>query len=333
MNKVEFEIYQGIIIPFAIEPVECGELMANLVLELSLLEIDFPIDTHVIKVKIEQQNELDESKHLLWSLYKKYGVEEIILKISAIIHFDDQHFPEIELRGGNSNDFYIKHILSAVFEKRYYDFLISLDIARVGAFRHGIGLMFINQIFVKELTHLSLHSNEILANSLEKKWPLFESLNVLETWNWYLSKATPAGIDELSANCLSRAINALSHLYNPNASEIESLFWAMVGIEALYVKGKEGIGEQVKKKAQVFLGEITAFKNRLTKMYEYRSGFVHGSRDFPNFFHVHDGLESYEGYVKDYSDALNIAQALLLATIQKMAKLNLGELNFKYILE
>lgn len=68
-------------------------------------------------------------------------------------------------------------------------------------------------------------------------------------------------------------------------------------------------------------------------MYDYRSSFVHGGRDFPNYFHIHDGLESYNKYINEYSDALIISQALLVATIQKMAKLDLCELNFKYILE
>jgi hypothetical protein len=333
MNKAEFEIYQGIIIPLRVEPVECIKLMENLISELSILEIDFPVDTQIVKLKIEELTELDQSKKTLWDIYKRYRRDETILKFSATINFDDKYYEEIESSDISSNDFYLKYVLSDSFEKRYYDFLISLDIARMGAFHHGIGLMFINKIFIKKLTDLRFPSTEVLADALEKKWPVFESLDILKTWNWYLTKVSPAGIDELSTNHLSRAINAFSHLYSSDASEIENLFWSMVGIEALYVRGKEGIGEQVKRKAQVFLGEIKEFKNRLTKMYDYRSGFVHGDKDFPSFFHIHDGLKSYDKYINEYSDALSISQALLIATIQKMAKLELCELNFKYVLE
>lgn len=117
-----------------------------------------------------------------------------------------------------------------------------------------------------------------------------------------------------------------------NSTDIEHLFWAMVGIESLYVNGKENITDQVKKKIPIFLGEIKEHKNRLAKMYNYRSGFFHGGQNFPNYFHIHDGLDSHEKFMEDYADALDIAKTVLIATLQKMAKSDLDSLRFEYVL-
>ena len=89
MNKAEFEIYQGIIIPLNVEPVECIELMKNLISELCILEIDFPVDEQTVKLKVEQIPDLEKNKKILWDQHKEYFRSEIILKFSATINFVD----------------------------------------------------------------------------------------------------------------------------------------------------------------------------------------------------------------------------------------------------
>ena len=106
----------------------------------------------------------------------------------------------------------------------------------------------------------------------------------------------------------------------------------MVGIEALYTKGKEGISKQIKEKGQIYLGEITEFKKRLSKMYEFRSAFIHGSKNFPSYFHIHDAIETYEKFNDEFFEILLTAESMLIATIQKMAQENRGDLEFKYVL-
>ncbi len=130
---------------------------------------------------------------------------------------------------------------------------------------------------------------------------------------------------------MSRAFNAFSYLYE--AGDITKLFWTMVGLEAIYVKGKEGISEQIKNKGQLFLGEIEEFKNQLSKMYGFRSSFVHGDKNFPSYFHVADGLDSYEKFSKELHETLLVAESMLIATLQKMAKEEISELKFRYIIE
>ncbi len=114
--------------------------------------------------------------------------------------------------------------------------MMALDIARAGTMQHGQALLFANNSFVKQLTNLEFHSAQILQYALETKWPVFESLDISRTWDWYLARAFPTKLDELSSDNLSRAINAFSYLYSANASDIELFFWAMVGVEAYKLK-------------------------------------------------------------------------------------------------
>ncbi|WP_300599960.1 HEPN domain-containing protein [Niabella sp.] len=333
MNKIKIDIYQGVLFPLKIDPPECLDLLQQLIADLTAQTINFPLDAVTkVTVKVTKVNTLRGEKKRLWHLYKQYGRQEFFLKFSATIYFKDQNYPDVASETMSSNDFHVNYILVPGFEKRYYDFLIALDIARVGALQHGQALLFVNNTFVKQLTKLSLHSAGILEHVQETKWPVFESLGILETWNWYLTRAFPGELDEISFDSLSRAINAFSHQYSDGASDIERLFWAMVGIESLYVTGQNNITDQVKKKVPLFLGEIKEHKNRLTEMYKYRSGFFHGSQNFPNYFHIHDGLDSYENFIKHYATALMTATSVLIATLQQMAKHDLGALKFEYTL-
>jgi len=182
------------------------------------------------------------------------------------------------------------------------------------------------------LKRLYLHLEEILDYSIKKKWPKFLNLDISKTWNWYINIALNELLDDLSSSEVSRSLNALTYLYE-DSDDINKLFWTMIGLEAIYVKGNEGIAEQIKNKGQLYLGDISEFKKRLNEMYSFRSSFIHGSKDFPSYFHIHDGLESYEKYIMDTWEVLLTAESMLIATLQKMAKQKKKELIFKYIIK
>lgn len=334
MNKVKIDIYQGIVIPLEIESDKISEILSESLNDMHQMELNFPLDSEPnVTVKITVHDVLEGEKKVLWETFKTYHKrQEIFIKSSATIYFKDQDFRDFVSGTTNSNDFYVHEILIPDFEKRYYDFVIALDIARVGAFHHGQALLFSNNKFIKRLTDLGLHPEEALEYAIKTKWPIFESLDIAKTWDWYLAKAFPVRLDEISGDSLSRAIKAFSHLYNANASHIERVFWAMMGIESLYVSGRENITDQVRKKVPLFLGEIKEHKNRLSKMYEYRSGIFHGGQNIPGYFHIHDGLDSYEKFMEDYGEASDITKTVLIATLQRMAKLDLRGLQFEYVL-
>ncbi len=206
-----------------------------------------------------------------------------------------------------------------------------LNICRVGGFNFGIGFIKTGYGYDK-LHRMQLYTNELFNYSKEKKWPKFENLGIRKTWKWYLDIHSSNGLDEISSSNITRAFNAFSYLYE-KSEEINKLFWAMVGIEAIYVKGKEGISQQIKEKAQLYLGEIEEFKKRLSKMYEFRSAFIHGSKNFPSFFHFQDALDSYEIFSSEMFEVLLTAESLLIASIQKIAMEGRQNLEFEYIIK
>ncbi|MBI6118236.1 HEPN domain-containing protein [Salegentibacter maritimus] len=206
-----------------------------------------------------------------------------------------------------------------------------LNICRVGGFSYGMGFIKTSYGFDR-LRSMKLYTSELFEYSMEKKWPNFENLEIRKTWNWYLRVQNPLLIEELSGSSISRAFNAFSYLYE-NSEGINKIFWAMVGIEAIYVRGKEGISQQIKEKAQLYLGEIQHFKKRLTKMYDFRSSFIHGNKNFPSYFHTADAIESYEKFSEELFDVMLTAECLLIATIQKIAKEERDNLSFMYAIQ
>lgn len=331
MNTFKLIIYQSLLIPLKID----GELIQQEFIRSqralqNLPDLDLKIfDTVNSKKKIVPLKRLPIKIVNYWKLHKVYHRKEVYYKFIVIVKFHNKQFEGLE-EEYNANELYISDILPREIEKRFYDLLMILNICRVGGFHFGIGIMKRGSgIFL--LKKNSFYSQELFQYSIEKKWPNLKNLGIRKTWDWYLTKVNPKGIDEVSSTKLSRAFNAFSYLYE-NSEEINKLFWTMVGIEALYVKGKEGIAEQIKEKGQIFLGEIIEFKKRLSKMYEFRSAFIHGSKDFPSYFHVHDGIESYERFNDELFEILLTAESMLIATIQKMAEEDRTDLEFRYVL-
>ena len=107
------------------------------------------------------------------------------------------------------------------------------------------------------------------------------------------------------------------------------LLWSLIGIEALYCSGKEGLSEQIFTKTQIFLGEIIDYKKKLKQMYDFRSRLIHGDLNIPpNHFYDDDNP-----FRDQLFDSTVFAVAILTATLQKMVYENKKELNFKYKLE
>lgn len=319
MNVI-IDIFQSLIIPFNRDSEEIHkefERSKRALKNLTKIDLGIPevLSAEMIVKEVRRKNPKFKA---FWELNKRYIRKEIIYKFSVNVRFSTKHFEDEEL-------------LVDDIEKRFYEFLMILNICRVGGFHFGMGCIKKREQYLK-LKSLNFDSNVLFKYSLEKKWPCFENLGIQKTWKWYLKKVNPKGIDEISSSNLSRAFNAFSYLYE-ESEEINELFWTLVGLEAIYVKGNEGISEQIKNKGQLFLGEIEEFKKRLSKMYKFRSAFIHGSKDFPSYFHIHDGINNYQEFISEIFEVLLTAESMLIATLQKMAKKDMKDLKFKYIIE
>lgn len=158
-------------------------------------------------------------------------------------------------------------------------------------------------------------------------WPVIHSIPLTTTMQWLSSPEWL--LDKSGGTPLLRALSAFTYLLSDQLDvDVLAIMHALMGIEALYANGKEeSIGEQIFKKAQLFLGEGIGVKKRIKSMYNFRSRVVHGEVDFPpRFMDMHDKQR------RDVDDTIDIAVAILLATLQKMIVSNIKTLTFEYAL-
>ena len=104
----------------------------------------------------------------------------------------------------------------------------------------------------------------------------------------------------------------------------------MVGLEALYNSGREGLAAQFRDKVWVLLGKDQARQKAFSRLYDYRSRFVHGS-GFPLVYCPWDS-DDYASLVIKAEEEENLAVALLIATLQSMVRDGIQELPFRWTL-
>jgi hypothetical protein len=179
-----------------------------------------------------------------------------------------------------------------------------------------------------------------LENSLEvpvvepaKKfgWPPFTPVSIGDVLAWMLNTQ---GIDEgLGKGRLGRALAALSTISFPETAGYSSCFlWTLIGLEALYCEGNEGLMSQMHEKTQIYLGSRESFKGIVKHLYNTRSNFVHGRMDIPLSYTPWDAHPEFGEFFDNITDQYYLAVAILIATLQKMASENRYKLNFGYTL-
>ncbi len=219
----------------------------------------------------------------------------------------------------------------AELRSKIYYFLVLTNIAKPGIIKTSTGEIWVNKK-IESYFHpiISIH-RESLDDVLEMKWPKYSNLKFTDVWNWF--NKYNFSFERHSQNPTERALNAFTHLFKENSLGITfDLFWSLIGIEALFCKGKEGLSNQIFNKTQVLLGEISDYKKKLTKMYEFRSRLIHGDLEIPpNHYEFED--ENEEEYQENLYQAAFLAVAILTATFQKMVELDKNEIDFKYRLK
>lgn len=172
------------------------------------------------------------------------------------------------------------------------------------------------------------------ASSLAQKhnWPELHTLEFTKVWKW--TNKHQGFIQGVSGTRTERALCAFSRLFHSSGYDHgQELMWSLIGIEALYGKGRESIIEQVREKTQLFLGNQTAFKKAINEMYDTRSRFIHGDLDFPSLAFSVDANDNFnrigEYSHKPYS-AVSMATAILVATLQELIIRDWSGLDFAY---
>ena len=328
MNQHKIKIYYPIYLPNKFEKKDYNDYVNHTIKEIiQLANIDFPFFEYNNQINIQIIN--SDSDNDFWKIHnkrKKYIRDEIVILFDTTIEFENKQYEGLSQLDSNCD-----HIQDSVeyFEKRIIDFLLIVNLARVGSLEINKGYIFVDNEFYK-LSESLLNSIRLSVDLSNKiGWPKFDNLKIKDTWFWYLEKLKP--VDCLSSTKIERAFNAYSNLYGiSHGFEFEQLFWILLGLESIYVKGNSGITEQVRKKSQVFLGKDASLKKRLNQMYDFRSRFIHGEKNFPNKFTKSVDLEEFDKFSNEIYDTINFSQAILIASLQKLIRLGWTNIDFDY---
>src|SRR5690606_25516916 len=98
-------------------------------------------------------------------------------------------------------------------------------------------------------------------------------------------------------------------------------------------EGTSNLQDQINKKSQIFLGERQEFKKHFTKLYNYRSRFIHGEINFIHKYFTEDATDNLESYYDEFMEYKDFAVSMLLATLQKLIQENRHEIAFEYIMK
>ena len=127
---------------------------------------------------------------------------------------------------------------------------------------------------------------------------------------------------------VSRAFNAYTWLFEKRSDFPFGLVSALIGIEALFATTTSGVADQVRRRAQLLLGNRTSFKKDLDKMYAARSAFLHGSTLLPPNGFSWEPPKAIEAKLEMISDAEDVASAVLLSSLQRLAEKGWTRLEF-----
>lgn len=224
---------------------------------------------------------------------------------------------------------YVLYSIAAMLQDEVHDLLILYQVAKPGMIKCRKSKVYINDVFCKTDSYSvsSIH-RESLSEVEKLGWIKYENLDLRTVMKWFTENNL--SFKRHSKSKIERALNAFTRLFNNGIDSAEvQLFWAIVGIEALYCTGAESISEQIYRKTQLVLGEMTDYKKRLKQMYNFRSRLIHGNLDIPpNHRYLYD--DKSETYQDDLYDSTVLAVSILTASLQFLIKSNRTSFHFKY---
>ncbi len=224
---------------------------------------------------------------------------------------------------------YHKENIEYLILNRTYNSILLFNIAKPGLFHALKGYIFFGDQIIETIE--VLYSDLFTAIHISKKlnWPSLEFLDYELCWKWYFK--FDLTIDKISSNSIGRAINAFSHLFTKsNDFQFDEIFWSLIALEALYCKGTGNLQKQLNEKTEIFLGPKTEFKKSVSKLYDFRSKFIHGELDFTNKFLYDDMSDEFSKfYGEDYSENSALAKAIIIATFQRLIKEKRFNLDFE----
>lgn len=283
-------------------------------------EYIFYIGKRLVKGNIyieEKETEELKEKYKIENVFRlRYCLNidiDIDINIFEEKEFEDEIKEKFDYTEKEILDIRINEIVEEL-KKTVNDFKIAVNIAFPGFFEIKCGQILVDDKKYSDIETSISSLKDAILTARKKQWPHIEILNIRETWKWLLKRED--FIHTIGKKPIERALNAFTYIFDAN--DYEDLFYSLIGIEAIYASGKQGILEQLREKSSAIFGEPENYKNSLNKMYDTRSRFIHGDLNFPSKYHIYDGIEEFDNFMmKEYIQSLEMAEAILVATIQQ----------------
>jgi hypothetical protein len=221
-----------------------------------------------------------------------------------------------------------------LIEKRFRGFITMVIIAKLGVIDTGGKSLIVRNNVVEWEIDAIVHSVCLATlSSLKYKWPPLIECNLDKTIDWF--REYESALDVMSENRIGRAINAFSYIIHEHGGSDDPaiIFWALLGIEAIYAEGTMSIQAQVNLKSQTFLGERIDFKKKFNEMYDFRSRYIHGDLNFPNKNFLFETNEDFSKHFEKFCENRDFAICILLGSLQKLIKEERHFLEFEYTIK
>lgn len=213
-------------------------------------------------------------------------------------------------------------------ESTVYDIVLAANLAFPGSVSTDEGYIFADGHYEFGCDRMESNLSFATEYALNTGWPTLRPLAFQDVWVWLNRFSLLRGCGETP---LSRAFNAYTHLFDDSVrGHSANLFWALLGLEALFKRGNAGAAEQLTQKSQLLLGQRDQFKRHLRAMYDIRSRFVHGELGFPGRYYPYDASEQFEKFQRDVDVPTFLAQITLVASLQELVLRNWSILEFSY---
>jgi hypothetical protein len=167
-------------------------------------------------------------------------------------------------------------------------------------------------------------------DSLDGKWPTLQALPGEDVCEWF--KALDIGYKQRAETGIEKALYVLLHLAKGDA-RIDSITWIFHGLEALVsTRVGESVSGMVRRLGVVLeldAREQKLLNQRLRKLYDLRSSFVHGGYAVPHPVNSEVIDRSLDGHMSDLYELTQFGAALLIATLQSLIKKRIVKLGFE----
>jgi hypothetical protein len=317
-------------LPFKKESSEMDSLINELVSELleSSNKLELPLDdfgSANLLIELVTEDKISN----LRTEYPTYFKNEIlsILHFQSIIDYEEVYtFNLTNFPDYITNEILNESNLVGIYRSRFLNFLYFTQLSIPGSLYTDKGIFLTNDKFHMDFN--SLCSSLVgIAYEDSPLWPYVKKVNIENVWNYITQKTNI--LFEKSVTNIEHGLNAITYLSDNDSSSANNLLWAMTGIEALYADGEIGIGFQIDRKSKLFLGEPAENKKIITKLYDYRSKFLHGKKSIP----INDGWLG-ENETDDHEDELSaqalLSAKLLIATLQEIIAKNMIKFDFEF---